>query len=560
MRLVNPRVTVESWGDIAVIVADNPPVNALSHAVRSGLLEAINIAVGDASVRGLVFACRGRTFFAGADIAEFGKRTPGPNLSELVRVVENCAKPTAAALFGAALGGGFELALACHFRVSSASAQVGLPEVRLGILPGAGGTQRLPRLIGPQLAVSLIVSGNPISANLAHAWGAIDVIAEDPVAGAVEFLGKVLAEGKPVKRVRDREQHLQSARASPDEFDEAVLLETRKLAGMHAPVACAQSVRNSFLLPFDEALAIERRLFETLVVGEQSAALRYLFFAERSAAKSPDIREVRLPPVEPHAAAMKLKDLTFTHDGVTPTTTSDRVGLYSPVPLVTARLLEVVRDKGTDPASMGVVVSVAKQLRKVGVLVADSPGLVGPRMLARMVTESERLLAEGLSRQDVDAIFLKFGFSVAPLVLADAVGIAVIRDLQRTLGMVPQPAPNRAISTTDSVRRLLYPVINEAARILQENIVQRASDIDVVCVHGYGWPTWRGGPCFYAGSVGIPEICAMLGTEAAATGDITLVPVPLLISCASSGSKLTTAAGQLTQSATAATQQCATGG
>jgi enoyl-CoA hydratase/carnithine racemase len=479
MRVVDPSVRIESRGEIAVILADNPPVNALSHAVRAGLLEAIGIATADASVSGIVFACAGRTFFAGADITEFGKPTLSPNLSDLIRALDDCPKPTAAALFGTALGGGFELALACHFRVASADARVGLPEVKLGILPGAGGTQRLPRLVGPERALRMIVSGDPIRASLAHEWGAIDVIAEDPVDGAARLLREVLEERRPVTRVRDREQQLAASRADSSLFDATVVVETRRSGGAEAPVVCAQSVRNSFLLPFDAALEMERASFQKLVVGEQSAALRYLFFAERRAAKSPD----------------------FT-------------GL-------TAR--------------------------------------VGPQMLARALTESERLLGEGLSWRDVDAIWLQFGFSAGPLALADTVGIDVVRKLQKNLGTTGACTRKQNSSAADGVQRLLYPMVNEAARILRDETVQRAADIDVVCVRGYGWPAWRGGPCFFADSVGIASICRVLDDRAAATGDCTLAPASLLQACAASNSKLTAISRDFMQSATAATPQFATG-
>lgn len=560
MRLINQCVCIESCGDIAVVMADNPPVNALSHVVRAGLLEAIDIATADQSIRGIVFACKGRTFFAGADIAEFGKPTQGPNLSQLTQALDRCPKPTAAALFGTALGGGFEFALACHFRVSSREGRVGLPEVKLGILPGAGGTQRLPRLIGPERALHVIVSGDPIPADLAHDWRAIDVIAEDPVAGAIELLRAVLEEARPFTRVRDREQQLESARADPGGFDAAVLSETRKSAGADAPVACAESVRNAFLLPFDEAVEIERSLFKKLVAGEQSAALRYLFFAERRAAKSDDIPEVRPSRLEPPAAARELAGCTFRHDGLGRHAVADQVGLHSAGPLESARLLEVVRRTDTDPGLLGTVVSLVRQLRKVAVIVADSPGLVGPRMVARMLAESERLLADGLSRPDVEAIWLQLGFSAGPFALADAAGIDVVRHLQGLIGMAGPFHRVGGNCAADRSQRLLYPMVNEAAWILQEEIVQRAADIDVVCVHGYGWPAWRGGPCFFAHSAGIGRICCVLDDLAAATGDIGLAPAPLLRACASSGGKLAALSRQVTQSSTAAARPCATAG
>ena len=194
MGNINPSVDLKreagppAGGEIAVVTVDNPPVNALKHEVRAGLAEALRQARDDPRVAAIVIGCAGRTFFAGADITEFGKPPQPPGLGEVISQIEAMPKPVVAALHGTALGGGFEVALACHFRVAVATARVGLPEVKLGLLPGAGGTQRLPRLVGPEMALRMIVTGDPIGAAEAQANGIVDEIVEgDPIAGAVAF-------------------------------------------------------------------------------------------------------------------------------------------------------------------------------------------------------------------------------------------------------------------------------------------------------------------------------------------------------------------------------------
>ena len=205
MGSINASVDLQRDGELAVVTVDNPPVNALKHEVRAGLAEALRQARADGAVKAVVISCAGRTFFAGADITEFGKPPQAPSLHDVIAAIEAIPKPVIAALHGTALGGGFELALACHFRVAVATARVGLPEVKLGLLPGAGGTQRLPRLVGPEKSLKMIVTGDPIQASEALTDGVIDEIVEgDLTAGAVAFARRVVAEGRPLTLVRDR--------------------------------------------------------------------------------------------------------------------------------------------------------------------------------------------------------------------------------------------------------------------------------------------------------------------------------------------------------------------
>src|SRR6201997_4791988 len=207
MGSINASVDLQRDGKIAVVTADNPPVNALKHEVRAGLAEALRQARDDTAVKAVVIACAGRTFFAGADITEFGKPPQAPGLGEVIAALDEMPKPVVAALHGTAFGGGFEVALACHFRVATPTARVGLPEVKLGLLPGAGGTQRLPRLIGPEKALKMIVSGDPIGAAEAMADGVIDELAEgDLTAAAIAFARRVVREGRPLRLVRDRDE------------------------------------------------------------------------------------------------------------------------------------------------------------------------------------------------------------------------------------------------------------------------------------------------------------------------------------------------------------------
>lgn len=277
-------VTLEMHDGIAVVTIDNPPVNAVSHAVRQGLSEAFDQCAVDASVTGIVIACAGRTFVAGADITEFGKPPKEPTLRQVIEQLESLDKPSVAAIHGTALGGGLELALACRFRVAQATAQVGLPEVKLGLLPGAGGTVRLPYLIGPVAALDMIASGDMASAELALETGLVDAVcSHEPVAFAESFLAAKIAARDLGTSIRTRREKLEAVDMAA--FDEKVAAVAKKAKGLDAPVGCADAVRNVITLDFDAALAAERAIFDRLMAGTQSKAQRHLFFAERAAAK-----------------------------------------------------------------------------------------------------------------------------------------------------------------------------------------------------------------------------------------------------------------------------------
>lgn len=284
-------VSTSREGAVAVLTLQSGPVNALGTALRQGILAAVDAAEADPAVKAIVLIGGGRMFSAGADITEFGKPQSGISLPDLLNRIEAASKPVVAAIHGNALGGGLETALACHYRVALPSAKVGLPEVKLGILPGAGGTQRLPRVVGPRKALEVIVGGSPIGAKAAAAMGLIDELApEDGLrAHAVAFAERVVAEGRPLLKIRDRDDKIADGRDNPGLFAEFREENARKTRGFEAPAACIACIEAACRLPFDEGLAFERAEFQKLVSGTQSAAQRYVFFAERQTAKIPDV-------------------------------------------------------------------------------------------------------------------------------------------------------------------------------------------------------------------------------------------------------------------------------
>jgi len=281
-------VSYELVGNIGVISVNSPPVNALSQAVREGILNAVRAAQEDAS-EAIVLRCEGRTFIAGADITEFGKPPMEPGLPEVLSAIEDSKKPVIAAIHGTALGGGFEVALACHYRCAIPSAMVGLPEVKLGLLPGAGGTQRVPRLAGVQAALDMITSGNPIPAAKANSMGLVDEVVkgEDLQAAAIDYANGLLAASAPLKRVRDIT--IDSATIEPGFFDAARKKLAKRARGQIAPDKIVSCIEAAVNLPMDEGLARERELFGELVTSPESAAMRHIFFAERQAAKIKDL-------------------------------------------------------------------------------------------------------------------------------------------------------------------------------------------------------------------------------------------------------------------------------
>jgi 3-hydroxyacyl-CoA dehydrogenase len=285
---MNEPVTLGCDGNVGIITINNPPVNAMSQPVRAGLMSAITTAARDEGIAALVIYCEGRTFIAGADIREFGKPPQPPALAEVISALEDFPQPVVAAIHGTALGGGFELALGCHYRVAVATARVGLPEVKLGLLPGAGGTQRLTRLIGPAAALEMIVSGNHVPAGKAAARGILDEIVDgDLRSGAIAFARKLIAENRPPRKV----SALSAQVDNPNLFAEFEQSIAKKQRGFLAPFHCIKAIKIACEQPFAEGCRRERELFIELLNSPQSHAQRHVFFAEREVAKIPGLPE-----------------------------------------------------------------------------------------------------------------------------------------------------------------------------------------------------------------------------------------------------------------------------
>ena len=291
MTKINDVATLEKDGEVAVLTLNSPPVNALSAPVREGITNGIKQAIDDADVKAIVLICDGRTFIAGADITEFGKAPKGPSLFDAQAMIENAPKPVIAAIHGTALGGGLEVALTCHYRVAVPSAKCGLPEVNLGLLPGAGGTQRLPRIVGAEKALEMVTSGQHVGARKCLEMGLVDELAAEGKLreGAVAFANKIVAEKRPLKKVRDLNDKVEAARGKPEIFADFRKANARKFRGFLAPEYNIQCIEAAVNLPFDEGIKVEQKLFRELVTGTQSAAQRHVFFAERQVWKLPDV-------------------------------------------------------------------------------------------------------------------------------------------------------------------------------------------------------------------------------------------------------------------------------
>ncbi len=279
---MNTVVSAQREGNIAVVTVDNPPVNALGHAVRLGIVDEVRAAQADDAVRAIVIICAGRTFMAGADIREFGQPPKEPWLPQMLEVIDECTKLTVAALHGTPLGGGLETALACHYRIADQQTRVGLPEVNLGLLPGAGGTQRLPRLAGAEKALNMMLEGKPIGAQDALEAGVIDRITKGELhASALAFARELLKQNAPLRRARDLTLDV----VADSVFADARAFIAKRKRGFEAPERIIQCVEAAVSLPFDEGLVVERAQFDACLASSQSTAMRHLFFAERAASK-----------------------------------------------------------------------------------------------------------------------------------------------------------------------------------------------------------------------------------------------------------------------------------
>jgi len=291
MPAINEVSSLENHSNIAVLTLNSPPVNALSANVREGLHDGVKSAIEDTGVDAIVIICEGRTFIAGADITEFGQAPKGPSLYDVQDMIENSTKPVVAAIHGTALGGGLEVALTCHYRIAIPSAKCGLPEVNLGLLPGAGGTQRLPRIVGAAKALVMMTSGEHVPADQCLSMGLVDEMADEGklLEGALSFAETIVSEKRPLVKVRDAEDKISADKGNDALFADFRKSIARKTRGFLAPEYNIQCIEAAVNKPFDEGIKVEQELFMKLMTGTQSAAQRYMFFAQRQVTKIPDI-------------------------------------------------------------------------------------------------------------------------------------------------------------------------------------------------------------------------------------------------------------------------------
>ncbi|MCG5263323.1 3-hydroxyacyl-CoA dehydrogenase [Cupriavidus gilardii] len=662
MTTINPVTDLTMDAGIAVLTIDSPPVNALSANVRAGILAGVQQAVADDAVKAIVLICAGKTFIAGADITEFGKPPTGPSLPEVQAAIENAPKPVIAAIHGTALGGGLEVALVCHYRVAARSAKCGLPEVNLGLLPGAGGTQRLPRIVGVEKALEMVTSGTHVPAPAAAEMGLVDLLTDDASlrADAIPFARQVVAEGQPLRKVRDLDDKIAPARGKPEIFAEFRRANARRFRGFDAPEYNIRCIEAAVELPFDEGLKRERAMFVELLNGTQSAAQRYYFFASRQVWQLPDIgadtpllpvRQVgiigagtmgggiamnflnagypvtivetsqqaldrgvrtirtnyentakkgritatdierRMALLTPTLDMEQLADADLVIEAVfenmdvkkdvfgrldriakpgailaTNTSALDVdeiaaatsrpeavIGLHFFSPANVMKLLEVVRGAKTAKPVIRTSMELARKIGKIAALVGVCPGFVGNRMLAQRQREAQKLVLEGALPWDVDRVLYDFGFPMGPFAMSDLAGLdlgwvreksssSTLREILCEMDRRGQktgagyydydekrnarPSPvveqvirdfaakqgrtSRVVSEQEILERCIYPMINEGAKILEEGKAIRASDIDVIWVNGYGWPVYRGGPMFYADTIGLDKVLETL--------------------------------------------------
>ncbi len=692
---MNDLVKLTQQNEIAIITIDNPPVNALSPGVPEGIVASVEAANADPTIKAIVLIGGGTTFISGADIREFGKMTSGEKpriaLTPKLLIIEDSAKPVVVAIHGQALGGGLETAMAGHYRVIADTAQVGQPEVKLGIIPGAAGTQRLPRLAGVAKAVEMCAVGDPISAKEAVALGIADRLIEgDILAGAIAFAREIA--DKPVVRTRDRNEKL--AGVDPAVFATARDTARKTKRGQPAALAAIDAVEAATKLSFEEGCEFEGQLFNECLFSIESKALIYAFFGERTVAKIPGIGketatyEIKsaavigagtmgggiamnyanagIPVIIKETAQdaldrglavirknyansvakgrfsqavmdqrMALITPQLTYDGFeqvdivveavfegmalkkeifgtldtiakpscilasnTSTLNIDDIAsatkrpqmvighhFFSPANVM--RLLEVVRGKDTSKEVIATSMALGKKLKKVAVLAGNCRGFIGNRMLHPYFRESQFLIEEGATVEEVNKTLYDFGWAMGPLAVSDLAGLDVgwrirkeFRHLEKPGVRVPlvadllcengrfgqkagcgfskydenrRPVPNpetaafaeqvareggierRSISKDEILDRCMYALINEGAKLLEEGIALRPVDIDIVYLNGYGFPAWRGGPMFYADTVGLKKVLARIEEFEAQHGSDLWSPAPLIKRLAAEG-------------------------
>ena len=689
-------VLYEIKENIAILTVDNPPVNPLSDGIRTGVYENIIKAQEDDSIKGIVLTGNGRAFIAGADISEFGGQIEGKTLNEMFEKLEFCTKPVVAAINGLALGGGLETALCCNYRIADSKAVVGLPEVNLGLLPGGGGTQRLPRLAGPAEALKMMLSGMHISAKKALDMGIIDKISENVVKDSIEFLQEVSKNTEPHPKVRDFSEKVIDARGNDNILLEAQAMAAKTRKGQFAPgqiIKCVESAIN--IDDFDEGLKKEGEYFLECLMHPQREAMIHIFFGERAASKISDLpKETKIMDIKKAgiigsgtmgggismcfanagipvhiidqdeenikrglsvieknydfmvnrgkltaeqkdkvfgliSSSLDYKDLSdcdivieavyenleLKHkifksldehvkegailasntsgldiDSIASVTNRPElvVGTHFFSPANIMRLLEVVRGAQTSDETLATVMAIGKKLKKAAVVSLNAPGFIGNRMLFRYTAQANMLLLEGALPHQIDQALESFGLNMGPFRMMDLVGLdlgwrarklggkesplhAKIGDElceQDRYGQkssagyynysegsrAPNPAPEnetiyekissengftrREISDEEIIDRCTLALINEGADILSEGVAQRAADIDVVYINGYGFPIWRGGPMHHANAIGLDKVIEKLNKYKEVTGNDAYNPSELLIKLAKNGEQL----------------------
>jgi 3-hydroxyacyl-CoA dehydrogenase len=685
-------------GSTAVITLDNPPVNGLGYDLRVGIVAGIDRASADPAVKAVVMIGNERAFSGGADIREFGspRAYALPNLPAVIQIVENCPKPVIAAISGVCMGGGFELTLGAHFRLAKPDARIALPEVKLGLIPGAGGTQRGPRILGVEGALNLMVKGDPVPASAFKGTPLIDEFVDgDLLPAALAFADKVVAENKPLRRISEMKVDYPNHEA----FLQFARNMIKGVAGpFPAPAKCADAIAASLTKSFAEGMKVEREIFIGLMGTPECRALRHLFGAERAASKIPDIPDdtparkiakvgvigagtmgggitmnflnagIPVTMLEMKQEAldkgvgiiqknyensmkkgklsqekldqrMGLLSTTLSYDdfkdcdliieavfedigvkeavfkqldaiakpgAILASNTStldvnkianftkrpqDVVGMHFFSPANVMKLLEVVRGAATAKDVMATVMQIAKKIRKTAVVSGVCDGFIGNRMIEHYGRVAGFLLEEGATPAQVDKALEKWGMAMGPFRMGDLAGNdigwairkrryvekpniryakfadklceqgrygqktgkgwylykagdrkaipdpevdAMLVEYRKELGITP-----RKISDAEIVERCIYALVNEGARIVEEGIAARASDIDMIYLTGYGFPMFRGGPMLYADEMGLYNVARRMQAFAASSGDAFWEPAPLIAKLVAEGKSLT---------------------
>ena len=692
-------VLYEVINSVAVLTVDNPPVNPLSDGVRNGAYEGMVKAEGDPDVKAIVITGKGRAFIAGADISEFGGSGEGHSLNAVFKKIEFSSKPVVAAINGLALGGGLETALCCNYRIASKNAFVGLPEVNLGLLPGAGGTQRLPRLIGPAEALKMIISGSHISSKKAHSLGIVDELSDNILEDSIKFALDKANNEENHPKIRDLDEKVISARGSDNILIEAKAMAAKTRKGQFAPgqiIKCVEAAINCD--DFDEGLKKEGDYFLECLLHPQREAMIHIFFGERAASKILDVpkettaKEINKAAVigsgtmgggiamcfanagipvhiidqdsdnlkrgigviesnynymvnrgrinedqrdfvlslitssldykdikdvdivveavyenlELKTSIFKSLDTHVKEDAILASNTSGLdidsiasatnrpekvVGTHFFSPANIMRLLEVVRGEESSHETLATIMALGKKLKKASVVSLNAPGFIGNRMLSGYTTQANMLLLEGALPHQVDQALESFGMSMGPFRMLDLVGLDLGWRARKLSGSdaplaskisdelceqgkfgqkngkgfynynegsrAPVPAPEnedlynkvsldhgitrRDISDAEIVDRCILSLVNEGSQILSEGVAQRAVDMDVVYINGYGFPIWRGGPMHHANTLGLSEVIDRLNKYKELTGDESFKPSKLLIELSNKGEKLVNA-------------------